>query len=279
MGTKYQAFLTDYTKGPRGKLTGSEAQDFLSSGGTTKELEKFIGKMEEDSNYNVGGGAYDAIASFNSGGSGGSNSGGSSGGSSGDSTAVVDDGTAYLDKYYGDLGETIIDGQVVSLTPALFDQLAAESLEGIKGQNAVNYADAVGGHNVLVQELISASNDYASELNLQGVQYASDRNLDIAQYTADSEERWRKYLGDKEAETATAVQTLKNQGAVDLQAIVNTGMADVAEIQGAYASERTQLQGEYDVQRSNIQADFEKFKAARAKEGQIYGSLMAGFWS
>lgn len=275
MGKKYQDFLNEYTKGSRGKLTGSEAQDFLSSGGTTKELEKFIGKMEEDSNYKVGGGAYDAIASLNSGGSGGDSSGSSSGGT----TVIEDDGTAYLDKYYGDLGETTIDGQVVSMTPALFDQLAAESLEGIKGQNAVNYADAVGGHNVLVQELISDSNDYASELNLEGVKYASDRNLDIAQYTADSEERWRKYLGDKEAETATAVQALKNQGAVDLQAIVNTGMTDVAEIQGAYASERTQIQGEYDVQRSNIQADFEKFKAARAKEGQIYGSLMAGFWS
>ena len=56
-------------------------------------------------------------------------------------------------------------------------------------------------------------------------------------------------------------------------------MTDVADIQGTYASERVQLQGEYDVERSNIQSDFEKFKAARAKEGQIYGSLMAGFWS
>ena len=273
MGSAYTDFLNKYTKGNKGKLTGSEARDFLNTGGSQSQLEKFIGNMEKDDNYNVGVNAYTALAKTDSGGSGGS------GGINNTTNVMADDGTAYLNKYYGDLGQTTVDGQVVSMTPALFDQLAAESLEGIKGTNAVNYADAVGGNNILVQELISASNDYASELNLDGVKYASDRNLDIAQYTADSEERWRKYLGDVESDTAKAVQGLKNQGAIDLQAIVNTGLTDVANIQGGYASERVELQGEYDVQRANIEADFEKFKAARAKEGQIYGSLMAGFWS
>jgi hypothetical protein len=273
MGSAYKDFLNKYTKGDKGKLTGSEARDFLNTGGSQRQLDKFIGNMEKDDNYNVGGKAYNALAKADSGGGGGS------GGSNNTTTVMEDDGTAYLDKYYGDLGQTTVDGQVVSMTPALFDQLAAESLEGIKGTNAVNYADAVGNNNILVQELISASNDYASELNLDGVKYASDRNLDIAQYTADSEERWRKYLGDVESDTAKAVQGLKNQGAIDLQGIVNTGLTDVANIQGGYASERVELQGEYDVQRANIQADFKKFKAARAKEGQIYGSLMAGFWS
>ena len=266
MGYKigYGDFIKEYGK----NITRSDVKDYASKGGTQQNLQKFLRKAEKGKKGfegKIGKGAYDAskkAALFTKVKDKGFNSDLASGKSGG--------GMDY-DKYYGDLG--------AGMTPAVFDQLAAESLETIKGQNAVDYANAVGANNVLVQQLISDSNDYASELNLEGVKYSSDRNLDIAQYQADSEERWRSYIADVEAENNLAVQGLKNQGAIDLQSIVNSGLKDVADIQGSYASERVQLQGEYDVERANIQSDFEKFKAARAKEGQMYGSLFAGFWN
>lgn len=256
----YGDFIREYGK----NITRKDVKDFASKGGSQERLQKYLKKAEEGKKGfkgKVGGGAYDAAnkaslftknKGFNT------DLAGSRGGMD-------------YDKYYGDLG--------AGMTPALFDQLGAETLETIKGQNAVDYANAVGANNILVQQLISDSNDYASELNLEGVKYSSDRNLDIAQYQADSQERWRSYIADVEAENNIAVQSLKNQGAIDLQSIVNTGLTDVADIQGSYASERVQLQGEYDVERANIQSDFEKFKAARSKEGQMYGSLFAGFWN
>ena len=260
----YGNFIREYGK----NITRKDVRDFAAKGGSQEKLQDWLKRAEKgDKGFEgvIGSGAYAASKKAEL------------------FTKVKDEGfTSDLasgksgggmdyDKYYGDLG--------AGMTPAVFDQLAAESLETIKGQNAIDYANAVGANNQLVQQLISDSNDYASELNYAGVTYSSDRNLDIAQYQSDSEERWRKYLGDVEAESALNVQALKNQGAIDLQTIVNTGLTDVADIQGTYASERVQLQGEYDVERANIQSDFEKFKAARAKEGQMYGSLFAGFWN
>ena len=265
----YKDFLDTYASD--NKITGHDVRAFGDAGGSQEDIEKFLAKAQEGAKGfegTVGDKALTAASKEKNFGA----SGGSSDFGGGEITNnYEDDGTAYLTQFYGDLGP--------GMTPAMFDQLGAESLEKIKGEQNVNYANAVGANNILVQQLISDSNDYAAQLGLQGTQYAADRNLDIAQYTADSDERWRKYLADVGKESAAEVQGLKNQGAVDLQAIVNTGLTDVADIQGAYASERVELQGTYDVQRSNIQSDFEKFKAARAKEGQIYGSLMAGFWS
>lgn len=268
----YKDFLDKYASD--NKISSGDIRAFGEAGGSQADAEKFISKAESGAKgYEgvVGDKAYVAADKAKNFGDYSKSSGPSDFGGGEITNVVEDDGTAYLTQFYGDLGP--------GMTPAMFDQLGAESLETIKGQQNVNYANAVGANSILVQQLISDSNDYAAQLGLQGTQYASDRNLDIAQYTSDSEERWRKYLADVGKESAAEVQGLKNQGAVDLQAIVNTGLTDVADIQGTYASERVELQGEYDVQRANIQSDFEKFKAARAKEGQIYGSLMAGFWS
>lgn len=263
----YKDFLE--LAGADGKITSKDFKNFAASGGSQADAQKFLDKAIAGKGGYEGKIGDNAQASINNSKHWSSPSPSPSALQS--SSSSTPSGPSDLDKYYGDLG--------AGMTPAMFDQLAAESLETIKGQNAVDYANAVGANNVLVQQLISDSNDYAAELNLAGVQYSSDRNLDIAQYQADSEERWRTYIADVQAENNLAVQGLKNQGAIDLQAIVNTGLKDVADIQGAYASERVQLQGEYDVERANIQSDFEKFKAARAKEGQMYGSLFAGFWN
>ena len=258
----YGEFLERYGK----KISRSDIRDFAEKGGSQKKAQRFLEKAKKGKKGfegKVGGGAISAAENadlFSRSSNFDTDLAPSSGG-----------GSEALDRYYGDLG--------AGMTPAMFDQLGRETLEDIRGQNRLDYAKVVGHSNQLVQQLISDSNKYANELNLEGVKYSSDRNLDIAQYQSDSQERWRKYIADVEAESALNVQTLKNQGAVDLQGIVNTGLKDVADIQGAYASERVQLQGEYDVERANIQSDFEKFKAARAKEGQMYGSLFAGFWN
>ena len=248
----YSDFLKKYGSN---NITRKDVRDFAEQGGSQKQVQKYLKKAEKGKQGfkgTVGQGALDAASKtklFTK-------------------DKGFDEGKDYD---YGPLGP--------GMTPPVFETLKAETLLAIQGQNQIDFANVVGANNQLVQTLISESNDYGNQLNLKGTKYSADRSLDIANVQAASEERWRKYIADVEADSALNVQTLKNQGAVDLQSIVNSGLTDVANIQGAYGSERVQLQGEYDVERANIQSDFEKFKAARSKEGQMYGSLFAGFWN
>lgn len=255
----YDDFLAKYTKGEKGKLKGSEARDFLNSGGSSSDLSQFIANMEADNRFSVGGGAYDALANFNqTDGSGGS---GGSGGSTYDPNTQIDMG----------------DG--VFMSQAVFDAEQALLLEKQRGITGVNIAAEQGRASAIVAGLYAEANKFAASAQLTGTKYAADRNLDIAQYQSDALERTNKYVVDVQTASNEAIQGLKNQGALDLQAVINSGMLDVEDLRGKYASERVELQGEYDVERANIQSDFEKFKAARAKEGQMYGSLFAGFWN
>ena len=267
----YTDFIDQY--GSDGKISKGDIKDFQSGGGSQADAQKFVEKAQQ------GAKGYSGTVGDKAAGYAGKDGKWDGSSSSGGQTATDTSNTSSYGGYSynpGDFGYT--DGGL-AITPPMFEALAAEELAKIQGEAQVNIQETIGKNNVLVNQIMAESNKYMADSARQGTQYVADRNLDIAQYTADSEERWRKYLGDVEAENNLAVQGLKNQGAIDLQAIINTGLTDVADIQGTYASERVKLQGEYDVQRSNIQADFEKFKAARAKEGQIYGSLMAGFWS
>ena len=274
----YQDFLNQYTK-KDGKISRIDIREFAAAGGSQDQAKRFLEKASQgNKGYDgkVGEGAYEAAnkdalfaSSRNrgsgSGSSGGGGSGGASGGGGGNRSSVR------ADRYYGDL--------TPGITPAMFDRETGERLEELRGTNQVNYANAVSLGNQLVQSLINESNDYATDASVTNTQTIADANYDIAEIQATTESGWRSYLADVQAENNLAMQGLRNQGALDLQEIVNTGLRDVADIQGSYASERVRLQGEYDVERANIQADFEKFKAARQKEGQMYGSLFAGFWS
>ena len=264
----YQDFLKQYTKKDN-KISGKDIKDFAAAGGSQSQAQDFLKKASEGKKGYEGtiGSRATRFANdaslFDSSSDGGGGSGGGGGGGS--------DSSADFDNYYGDLQP--------GMTPAMFDRESNERLEELRGTNQVNYANAVGLNNQLVQGLINESNDYATDASVINTQTIADANVDVATIQASTESGWRAYIADVQAENALAVQGVKNQGALDLQEIVNTGLKDVADIQGGYASERVELQGEYDVERANIQADFEKFKAARAKEAQMFGSLFAGFWS
>ena len=260
----YQDFLKTYA-GKDDKISSKDIKDFAAAGGSQSQAQKFLERAASGKGGyegKVGEGATNAAnrsSTFSSSNGGGGRSGGGS-----------NPGMDY-DQYYGNLQP--------GMTPAMFDRESNERLEELRGTNQVNYGNVVSLGNQLVQGLINESNDYATNASITNTQTIADTNYDIAQLQAATESGWRSYIADVQAENTLAVQGLKNQGAIDLQEIVNTGLRDVADIQGGYASERVQLQGEYDVERANIQADFEKFKAARAKEAQMFGSLFAGFWS
>jgi hypothetical protein len=271
----YQDFLKKYTKNDN-KISQADIQAFADAGGSKEQAQKFINKaIEGKGGYGgkVGEGVVGALETIYASAPAPSPSpspapspapspSSSSSASSGNSAAD------YAESFYG-----------AGVTPAVFDRATQERLQNIKGQYELDYADVVGSNNVLVQQLITDSRNYLGELESASKDLAGQRSLELGKYQADTAAETSKYLGDVEAENALAVQTLKNQGSIDLQAIVNTGLQDVADIQGAYASERVKLQGGFDVERANIQADFEKFKAARSKEAQMYGSLFAGFWN
>ena len=118
----FKDFLNTY--GGDGKISGKDAKAFASAGGTQAQLQKYLNKAQEGKGGftgTVGGNAFKAADnakhwsdSFSSG---SSSSSGSTGGS----------GTGWG-----------------GYTEALFNQLGAETLATIQGQNMVDYANAVG---------------------------------------------------------------------------------------------------------------------------------------
>ena len=271
----FEEFLKKYGKDQ--KISQADFQSFADAGGTKADAQKFINKISQgkgkkfDFTGHVGGGVLAGLDKIYAPASTPSPSPAPSPAPSPSPSSSVSSGNSATDQaeaFYG-----------VGVTPAAFERETRETLENIKGQYQLDYADVVGSNNVLVNELIADSRKYLGELESASKDLAGQRSLELGKYQTDVAADTSRYLGDVEAENALAVQTLKNQGAIDLQAIINTGLKDVADIEGTYASERVKLQGGFDVERANIQSDFEKFKAARSKEAQIYGSLFAGFWN
>ena len=262
MAGQYQAFLDQYTGNNDSRISGADINDYLSSGGSSNKINKWLdkGKIGND-DIKFGGGAQNALDQYVANQSSGGGGGGSSGSGAGDPNQRID----------------LPDGTYTTM--AVFNAEQALLMEKARGTTGVNVADAVARGNSIVEGLRSEANKYLAGAQLKGTMYTADRNLDIAQYQSDALERTNKYVVDTQTASNEAIQALKNQGALDLQAVINSGMVDVEDLRGTYASERVELQGEYDVERANIQSDFEKFKAARAKEGQMYGSLFAGFWN
>ena len=130
-----------------------------------------------------------------------------------------------------------------------------------------------------INDRLAASTDYGNQLSFSGVKYTSDMQSGIRKYEADVASGVNIYRANLEAATASGVQKLKNQGAVDLQSIVNSGLAAVETIRGGYTVSGIGLQTQASETIARIQAQADKYRARRGVEGQIYGGLVAGFWS
>ena len=130
-----------------------------------------------------------------------------------------------------------------------------------------------------INDRLAASTDYGNLMSFSGVTYTSDMQSGIRKYEADVASGVNIYRANLEAATASGVQKLKNQGAVDLQSIVNSGLAAVETIRGGYTVSGIGLQTQASETIARIQAQADKYRARRGVEGQIYGGLVAGFWS
>jgi len=130
-----------------------------------------------------------------------------------------------------------------------------------------------------VQDRFAASTDYGNLMRFSGVEYSSNMESGIRRYEADTASGVAIYQANLSAATASGVQKLKNKGAIDLQDIVNSGLAAVENIRGGYTVSGIELQTEASKTIANIQAQADKYRARRGLEGQIYGGLVAGFWS
>ena len=130
-----------------------------------------------------------------------------------------------------------------------------------------------------IQDRFAASQDYGNLMSYSGVQYTADMESGIRKYEADTASGVSIYQANLSAAVASGVQELKNQGAIDLQDIVNSGLAAVENIRGGYTLSGIGLQTEASKTIANIQAEADKYRARRGLEGQIYGGLVAGFWS
>ena len=130
-----------------------------------------------------------------------------------------------------------------------------------------------------IQNRFAASQDYGNLMRYSGVQYSSDMESGIRRYEADTASGVAIYQANLSAAVASGVQKLKNKGAIDLQDIVNSGLAAVENIRGTYTLSGIGLQTEASKTIANIQAEADKYRSRRGLEGQIYGGLVAGFWS
>ena len=130
-----------------------------------------------------------------------------------------------------------------------------------------------------IQNRFAASQDYGNLMRYSGVQYSSDMESGIRRYEADTASGVAIYQANLSAAVASGVQKLKNKGAIDLQDIVNSGLAAVENIRGGYTLSGIELQTEASKTIADIQAEADKYRSRRGLEGQIYGGLVAGFWS
>ena len=257
MASGFQDFINKY--GADDKITGSDIRDFGDSGGSQQKAEDYLAKIQKQQDKE-------------------------------NKTAA---GVQIGDKAFTAAGKEKNFGGGISVDPA--DNASAGGTSGYS-QTDIDYAALkdYDDHRVANQDFLNQglynSNELIATINAEanvavaqaysGAQmYAADTNLQIADLTSAREQEWRMYGFDQDRLKAENVANIQGEYSLDLQAIVNAGAADVAKIQGEYGLESDKLRGEYSLEGERIRGDAARDVAQRQKEGQIFGSMMSGFWA
>lgn len=257
MASGFQNFLNKY--GSDNKITSADIRDFGASGGSQQKAEDYLAKIQKQQ----------------------------------DKENKAAAGVKIGDKAFTAAGKEKNFGGGISVTPA--DNASAGGTSGYSGTDIDTAAwKEMEDHRTANQDFLNQglynSNQLIANINAEantavaqayaGAQmYAADTNIEIADLTSAREKEWRMYGFDQDRLKAENVASIQGEYSLDLQAIVNAGASDVAKIQGEYGLQSDKLRGEYGLEGERIRGDAARDVAQRQKEGQIFGSMMSGFWA
>ena len=257
MASGFQDFLDKY--GGDKKITGSEIRDFGDSGGSQQKAEDYLAKIQkqQDKENKAAAGVQIGDKAFTAAGK-EKNFGG------GISVDPADNASA---------------GGTSGYSGTDIDLGAYEEMARIDTANQDFLNQGLYNSNQLIANINAEANTAVAQAYAGAQMYAADTNLEIADLTSAREQEWRMYGFDQDRLKAENVASIQGEYSLDLQAIVNAGAADVAKIQGEYGLESDKLRGEYSLEGERIRGDAARDVAQRQKEGQIFGSMMSGFWA
>ena len=253
MASGFQNFLDKY--GSDNKITGKDIRDFGDSGGSQQKAQDYLERIQNQDGIKAGDKAFTAASKEK-------NFGGSTGGSI--SVTPADNASA---------------GGTSGYSGTDIDLGAYEEMARIDTANQDFLNQGLYNSNQLIANINAEANVAVAQAYSGAQMYAADTNLQIADLTSAREKEWRMYGFDQDRLKAENVASIQGEYSLDLQAIVNAGASDVAKIQGEYGLQSDKLRGEYSLEGERIRGDAARDVAQRQKEGQIFGSMMSGFWA
>jgi hypothetical protein len=261
MASGFQEFLDKY--GGDKKITGSEIRDFGDSGGSQQKAENYLEKIQKQQDkekkaaagVQIGDKAFTAVGKEK-------NFGGSTGG--GISVDPADNASAG--------GTSGYSGTDIDL--GAYEEMARidTANQDFLNQGLYNSEQLIA--NIRAEADVAVANAYSG-----ASMYSADAYAGAQMYGADRQKEYMMYGADQDRLARENVASIQGEYSLDLQEIVNAGAKDVETIRGEYGLEGEKLRGEYGLEMERLRGDTARDVAQRQKEGQIFGSMMSGFWA
>jgi hypothetical protein len=136
----------------------------------------------------------------------------------------------------------------------------------------------LGQQSLALQSLINDAANYAQDAETSRNVYSEDASTYRTVYQTDALERTEKYRSDMDSFTKINVAGIQGEYGLDLQEIQNAGSAAVEAIRGEYGLASDKIRGKTAENVENIRGGYERYKADRNLDANVFGGLVGGFW-
>jgi len=136
----------------------------------------------------------------------------------------------------------------------------------------------LGRNSLALQSLINDASAYAQDAQTSRNVYSEDASTYRTIYQTDALERSQKYGADMDSFTKISVAGIQGEYGLDLAKIQNAGSQAVAKIQGEYGLASDKIRGKTAENVENIRGGYERYKADRNFDSNLFGGLVGGFW-
>ena len=136
----------------------------------------------------------------------------------------------------------------------------------------------LGTQSLALQSLINDAANYAQDAETSRNVYSEDASTYRTVYQTDALERTEKYRSDMDSFTKINVAGIQGEYGLDLAKIQNEGSKAVAAIQGEYGLASDRVRGKTAENVEGIRGGYERYKADRNLDANVFGGLVGGFW-
>jgi hypothetical protein len=136
----------------------------------------------------------------------------------------------------------------------------------------------LGQQSLALQSLINDAANYAQDAETSRNVYSEDASTYRTVYQTDALERTEKYRSDMDSFTKINVAGIQGEYGLDLAKIQNEGSKAVAAIQGEYGLASDKIRGKTAENVEGIRGGYERYKADRNLDANVFGGLVGGFW-